>query len=244
MNALAAIKRYRRAAGPLAGSVSRCAALPTGALCRSLLIIIAPMVLLQSVIAFVFMERHWQTVTQRLSSAVSRDIATLIDVYRDLSAGRPIIPRSPASRASGWAWTSPSSLPGTDLPAPGTEAPSSRSSTADPRPSSRQQVKRPFWIDTVGRSICRDPHPARQQRPARLPGAARPMPPTRHIFLLWMVGTSLMLTGIAILFLRGQIRPILKLAEAAESFGKGRDAGFPAARRRRGAPRRQSPSSR
>ncbi|TIY05410.1 MAG: two-component sensor histidine kinase, partial [Mesorhizobium sp.] len=34
---------------------------------RSLIIVIAPMILLQSVLAFVFMERHWQTVTQRLS---------------------------------------------------------------------------------------------------------------------------------------------------------------------------------
>ena len=43
-----------------------------------------------------------------------------------------------------------------------------------------------------------------------------------HIFLVWMVGTSLVLLTIAIPFLRNQIRPILKLAEAAESFGKGR----------------------
>ena len=43
-----------------------------------------------------------------------------------------------------------------------------------------------------------------------------------HIFLLWMVGTSLVLLGISILFLRNQIRPIQKLSEAAESFGKGR----------------------
>src|SRR5690606_29738456 len=43
-----------------------------------------------------------------------------------------------------------------------------------------------------------------------------------HIFLIWMVGTSLVLLTIAIPFLRNQIRPILKLAEAAESFGKGR----------------------
>ena len=47
---------------------------------RSLIIVIAPMILLQSVIAFVFMERHWQTVTQRLSQAVTRDIAAIIDM--------------------------------------------------------------------------------------------------------------------------------------------------------------------
>src|SRR5690606_8512562 len=37
---------------------------------RSLIIVIAPMILLQSVVAFVFLERHWQTVTLRLSQAV------------------------------------------------------------------------------------------------------------------------------------------------------------------------------
>src|SRR5262249_37048031 len=43
------------------------------------------------------------------------------------------------------------------------------------------------------------------------------------IFLLWMVGTSLVLLTVAILFLRNQIRPILRLSEAVESFGKGRE---------------------
>jgi len=44
-----------------------------------------------------------------------------------------------------------------------------------------------------------------------------------EIFLLWMVGTSLVLISVAIVFLRNQIKPILKLADAAESFGKGRE---------------------
>ncbi len=39
-----------------------------GALCRSLIIVIAPIVILQSVVAYVFMERHWQLVTHRLSA--------------------------------------------------------------------------------------------------------------------------------------------------------------------------------
>ncbi|WP_204336621.1 hypothetical protein, partial [Proteus mirabilis] len=41
--------------------------LPKGLYARSLIIIIAPVVLLQSVIAYTFMERHWQLVTKRLS---------------------------------------------------------------------------------------------------------------------------------------------------------------------------------
>src|SRR5947208_3122696 len=56
--------------------------MPTGLYARALLIMIVPMVVLQSVVAFVFMERHWNTVTRRLSQAVVQDIAALIDVYK------------------------------------------------------------------------------------------------------------------------------------------------------------------
>jgi two-component system osmolarity sensor histidine kinase EnvZ len=44
------------------------------------------------------------------------------------------------------------------------------------------------------------------------------------IFVLWMIGSSLVLIAIAALFLRNQIKPIQRLADAAESFGKGREA--------------------
>lgn len=44
-----------------------------------------------------------------------------------------------------------------------------------------------------------------------------------YIFLLWMIGVSTVLLVVAILFMRGQIRPIRKLAIAAERFGKGRE---------------------
>jgi len=55
--------------------------LPKGLYARALIIIIAPVILLQSVVAYVFMERHYQLVTRRLSSAVTGDIAALIQIY-------------------------------------------------------------------------------------------------------------------------------------------------------------------
>ena len=58
---------------------------PTGLYARALIIIIAPIVLLESVVAFSFMERHWQSVTRRLSEATARDVAALIDVYETYS---------------------------------------------------------------------------------------------------------------------------------------------------------------
>ena len=57
--------------------------LPKGLYARALIIIIAPIVVLEGVVAFVFMERHWQAVTRRLSEATARDIAALIDIYEE-----------------------------------------------------------------------------------------------------------------------------------------------------------------
>ena len=56
--------------------------MPTGLYARVMLIMIVPMVVLQWVVAFVFFERHWSTVTHHLSAAVVQDIASLIDVYK------------------------------------------------------------------------------------------------------------------------------------------------------------------
>ncbi|MGI9386371.1 MAG: two-component sensor histidine kinase, partial [Methyloligellaceae bacterium] len=55
--------------------------MPKGLYARALIIIITPIVLLESIVAFIFMERHWETVTRRLSMATSRNIAMLIAVH-------------------------------------------------------------------------------------------------------------------------------------------------------------------
>ena len=47
--------------------------------------------------------------------------------------------------------------------------------------------------------------------------------PTGITFIIWSVGASVILFSIAIIFLRGQVRPILKLANAARQIGFGRE---------------------
>ena len=54
---------------------------PKGLYTRALIIIIAPIVILQSILTFVFLDRHWQVVTGRLSVATAQDIAMLADAY-------------------------------------------------------------------------------------------------------------------------------------------------------------------
>ncbi|AZO81127.1 two-component sensor histidine kinase [Bosea sp. Tri-49] len=198
--------------------------MPKGLYPRALVIVIAPVVLLQSVVAYVFMERHWQTVTQRLSSAVASEISTLIDVYESYpqDSQATILGRIAEDRLG----MDVEILPDTDLPAPG---PRPFFSLLDSALSAElaQQVKRPFWLDTVGRSSLIEIRIKLGKDVMRvLTRRSQAYASNSHIFLLWMIGTSLILLTIAVLFLRNQIRPILRLADAAEAFGKGRDADF------------------
>jgi two-component system, OmpR family, osmolarity sensor histidine kinase EnvZ len=88
----------------------------------------------------------------------------------------------------------------------------------------RKQIGKPFWIDTVGRSNLVELRIQLDDAVMRVfARRSAAYASNSEIFLLWMVGTSLVLITVAILFLRNQIRPILRLADAVESFGKGRD---------------------
>ena len=89
------------------------------------------------------------------------------------------------------------------------------------------QVELPFWVDTVGRSGLMEIRVDLGGRVLRfITRRTLAYEPNVHIFILWMLGASLVLVTVAILFLRNQIRPILRLADAAEDFGKGRDVEF------------------
>jgi two-component system osmolarity sensor histidine kinase EnvZ len=194
--------------------------LPKRLYARSLIIVITPMILLQSVVAFVFMERHWQTVTLRLSEAVTRDIAAIIDMSESYPHDDDYanLIRIAQDRLA----LKIDLLPPDPLPPPG---PKPFFSILDQILSSEitKQINRPFWLDTVGNSNIIEVRIQLEDKVLRVfVRRSQAYASNTHIFLVWMVGTSLVLLMIAIPFLRNQIKPILKLAEAAESFGKGR----------------------
>ncbi|MGQ7792696.1 ATP-binding protein [Faunimonas sp. B44] len=214
----------RAAWRPLAKVAGRLSTrLPKGLFARSILIVVMPIVILQSVVAYIFMERHWQTVTRRLSAAVTRDIAAIIQVIEDY----PQDPRfsTVTALAANTFGLTVSVLPPGPLPP---TAPKPFFSLLDRALSNEitNRISRPFWIDTVGNSdmveirIQLDSHILRVFAPRHQAYASN-----SHIFLVWMVVTSLVLIAIALLFLRNQIKPIQRLAQAAEAFGRGRAVG-------------------
>ena len=194
--------------------------LPKGLYARALLIIITPIVVLEGVIAFAFMERHWQNVTRRLSEATARDIAALIQIYEDMPQQDG--PQKIIDLARDRLGLTMEVLPPGDLPPP---KPKPMFALLDRALSNelRRNVQLPFWIDTMGAAKNVEIRVKHDNGILRFIAVrSQTYASNSHIFLLWMVGTSVILLTVAILFLRNQIRPILRLADAADAFGKGR----------------------
>ena len=194
--------------------------MPTGLFPRSLLIIVMPVVVTQIVVAFVFMERHWSTVTQRLSRAVVSDIAMLVDLRMREQGGDGEL----LSQMAGDAFSmSVAFLPGESLPNAG-ETPVVALLHQSLSQELNQQVGRAFWIDTETYENYVDIRVLLPGEVMRVLAQRKRVYATNtHIFMIWMVGTSVILLMVSGVFLRNQIRPIQRLAEAAEEFGKGRD---------------------
>ncbi len=206
--------------------------LPKGLYARALIIIIAPIVVLEGVVAFIFMERHWQAVTRRLSEATARDVAAVVELYKvyekqDNYGSLISLSRDQLSLQL-------QIQPDEDLPS---VQPKPFFSILDKTLSNeiRLRIKdTPFWIDTVGDSdLVEIKIKLKDAILSFIAKRSQTYASNSHIFLIWMVLTSIVLLTVAILFLRNQIRPILRLAEAADAFGKGRT--FPEELQPRGA---------
>ena len=198
--------------------------LPKGLYARSILIVILPMVILQSVLTFIFLERHWALVTSQLSLVLTQDLAAIIDIYQSYPQDKDLetLTRIAQDRMK----IDVEFLPPGPLP-PALPKPFFSIVDAALGNQIRKQIGRPYWLDTVGRSNLIEiriqlPHAILRAVAYRSAAYAS----NSYIFIVWMVGTSFVLIVVAVAFLRTQIRPILRLSRAAEAFGKGRDVDF------------------
>jgi two-component system osmolarity sensor histidine kinase EnvZ len=156
--------------------------------------------LVLSVLSFVLMQRHWDLVTRRLSESMGREMAAIVDLY-EASSTKDEIARLVDIGLTRFG-LSIGVLPAGNLPPPQSKPffDLLDRALAD---EIRANVKRPFWIDTVGQShevevrIKLDHAILRFVAPRRQAYASN-----SYIFLIWMVGTSAMLLAVAYLVLR------------------------------------------
>ena len=188
---------------------------PSGLYTRSLIIIIAPIVILQAILTFVFLERHWQLVTKKLSSSVVSEIGMMMDMQKnndliEISSNAKkfydINLRLLTNQKIDNDFRLPANLVEKTLSQELQKNLDNKYSIED-----IPEEKKVIINIEVENGILEFVIPRRNVYATN-----------SHIFLVWMVISSILILSIAILFLRQQIKPIEKLAKAAESFGIGR----------------------
>ena len=189
-----------------------------------MIIIIVPMVILQTVIGLAFMDRHWLSVTRKLSTSVAQDISAVIDIINTYpqDADYDTVSRIAFERMQ----LDVDMEPKAPLPAPVRRPFLSRFHDVFLE-QLRRRIDRPLWLDTESNpSIIHVKIDLPQGILSIHLRTSLAYAANSHIFIVWMLGTAIVLLTIAIIFMRNQIKPIERLAEAAESFGMGRDIDF------------------
>jgi len=188
---------------------------PNSLYTRSLIIIIAPIVVLQAILTFVFLERHWQLVTKKLSSSVVSEIGMIIKMQKEtdqetISSYAKEFYDISINYYSNQEISLDNNIPKTIVERTLVREIGERLDTKT-WVQDFPEEKKVKVIIPLGSSIIEFLIPRRNVYATN-----------SHIFLVWMVISSILILSIAILFLRQQIKPIEKLAKAAESFGMGK----------------------
>jgi two-component system osmolarity sensor histidine kinase EnvZ len=192
--------------------------LPRGLFWRSLIIIVAPMVLLQGVVSYVFFERDVDTTTRWMARDAAADVAFLIAIENNApQMERPHL-RALAARMLGYRVTFHAGL---NLPPSRRHHRSSLDTALDQVIAQQIAGDVDFHTERLGENIDIKTDVKDGVLEMVVP-RSRVTVEKPDIFILWMVGSALILTAIAIVFLRNQVRPIERLARAADAFGKGR----------------------
>ena len=192
----------------------------------SLLIIVTPVLLLQILIAVFFFDRHWDDMTERLTGAVAGEIELILSTV-DVEALANPNEKNDLDFVKALTKTLEMSVlyePNVDLDERLHDKTLIKTEVNVFEQELKKRLNRPFevrvnrdekWYEVL---VAHDDGVIRFLFPERRLYSA-----TSYLFILWLIGSSAILFAISILFMRNQIRPIRRLAMAADRFGRGID---------------------
>ena len=196
---------------------------PRGLLGRSILIILAPMIVLQAVALQLFYGGHLDVISRRLAGGVAGEVAMIAELAQREPEDRATLFREASWRLGlAMAFEEGARLQAVERPASMPLLPLE----GDLDTALRERLRLSF--DTDWQSDPRSVIIRVQLHDGVLHVEAprkRLFTATLYLFVIWLVGSALLLSGVAVLFMKNQVRAIRRLAGAAEAFGMGRDLG-------------------
>jgi two-component system, OmpR family, osmolarity sensor histidine kinase EnvZ len=193
--------------------------LPRTIFFRYLLIIIAPVLLLQIILTIVFFDSLWIKTNKGLARTLAGQINSLVEIYsnpktnKDFNFVKNIFENKLISKIY---VLENYKLPSLKKP----KIYNLYDQLLDEQLAS--QINAPFWYDTKNSNDFVDIRVSTNKTILQfIVEKSRIRNSSARIFILWITIPSILLLLISILFLRNQIKPFTSLADSAEKFGKG-----------------------
>ncbi len=195
--------------------------LPKSLLGRALTILAAPIILVQVIAIWVFFDNHVDAVTRNAARSLAGEIGlalTLIETSTDAKQRAAAIELVEQFLSINLTWRPDGKL-----------GPQIRHAGADTRAGTEliaamENLRVPFQVDAV--SLPRQIRVVVNGKGGVLEVVATRRKlgsTTNEIFVIWSLGSAAVTLGIAVIFMRNLVKPIRRLAQAADAFGKGRD---------------------
>ena len=203
---------------------------PRTLMARASLIIVVPLIIVQVISTYIFYENHWDTMSHRMAASLAGDVATVSHFIADYPGEQNIAWLRETSKRT--LEFEISYVPGAKLVGDGVVTTAADVPDDTLAEALWVALKQPFLVDltTFRATKMISVH-------VQLPeGAVNILAPRRrlfssttYVFVIWMVGSSMLLFGVATVFLRNQVKSVRRLSRAVDEFGKGRDVpDFPA----------------
>src|SRR6185312_5730242 len=196
---------------------------PTSLFGRSLLIIVLPIFVMQIAVTWFFFDSYWQRVNSHLTEGLAGEVAWVLQGYQDdpTPAGlKRLSDRAEQSLDLSIIFQPNRGLPTVSHPALlGIDRAMSRALS--------DRIDAPFWFDTTRYPAYVDIRVKVREGVLRIIAPRdRAFAVQGYIFLFWLALATMLLTAVAVLFIRNQVRAIERLADAADAFGRGADVAF------------------
>ena len=193
--------------------------LPKRLFYRALIIVAAPVIIFQLIISIVFFDSIWIKANKGMTRSLVSEIKTLFDVYKSNQSEDDIKNLTDLYKKN-FDFVINIKID-ENLP----ETKSDRRFSPMDRSLRREMksvFKNNFWFDTVTYIDLVDLRIKTKNEIIQVFFPKSKIAPSSvRVFALWLIVPSLFLIIIALIFLKNQTRPLVKLSKAAERFGKG-----------------------
>ena len=190
---------------------------PRGLYARSLLMVVAPVVLILALMTWYYYDSHLAEVNRKLAQSIARD-AALIQSYCDTRPDTPIT-RERLEGDLDMVFTCDHVEP--ESGAPHLTHRFAYGETLKEELATRLGVPVDVSIDPA--SMLHFRFPSGSDTVEILIERKRALTVNSHFFIVWVIASSLLMLALAVAFLNQQVRSILRLSEAARAFGRGRE---------------------